>query len=177
MKSAKVSFFIIFLLGLFLQKALAQDVFDIARNGTSDELVTLLAKHPDTLNTKNAEGYSPLILAAYHANFEVAKELLKNGASINEESNYGSAIMAATVKGAIKIVQLLLEYGADPNVTDANGTTALLYATMFQQNEIATLLLNYKADTSLKDNRGNTALDYAILMKNETLTNLLKKHL
>jgi len=155
----------------------AQGIFDIARSGSSDALMVMLDGDPSIINEKNPEGYSPLILAAYYSNTPVVKALLSNGALVNEKSGYGTALMAATVKGKVKIVKILLEHKADPNVVDTNGTTALLYATMFQHSEITALLLNHNADISLKDNRGNTALDYAILMKNETLVNLLNKHL
>lgn len=153
----------------------AQEVFDIARKGSASEMETIWKSNPDQLEIRNSDGYSPIILAAYHSNFPVVQFLVSKGVSLNESSKYGSPLMAATVKGNLDIVKFLLEKGANPNGVDVNGTSALLYASLFQLNDIAKNLLEHGADTSLKDNRGNTALDYATMTNNETLINLLKK--
>ena len=167
-------------LGLFLfffsVTALGQDIFDIARSGTTDELKIYNKLHPNNLNKENSQGYTPLMLAAYHGNVETATYLVMNGGDLNGESKYGTPIMAAAIKGNDDIVELLLTLGADPNMTDSNGTTALLYASIFSLNEISELLLKGGADSKLKDNKGNSALDYAILTQNETLIKLLNLH-
>jgi ankyrin repeat protein len=152
---------------------LGQDVFDIARSGDADELKTYNELYPNNLNEENDQGYTPLMLAAYHGNLETANYLVHNGSDLNGESKYGTPIMAATIKGNTDIVRLLLSQGADLNKTDSNGTTALLYSSIFSLNEIAELLLKGGAEPKLKDNKGNTALDYAILTQNETLIKLL----
>lgn len=177
MRINHICFVLLLLSTVFTQVLIAQDIFDVARIGTTVQLISTLEENPTLVNSKNGDGYSPLILAAYHSNTNIVKTLLSRGASVDEGSGYGTALMAATVKGEAAIVKLLLDYKANPNLKDKNGITALLYATMFQQDEIVALLLNHNADISIKDNRGNTALDYATLMKNETLINLLKKFL
>ena len=167
------------ILGLFLCfsiTTLAQDVFDIARSGDADELKTYNELSPNNLNNENDQGYTPLMLAAYHGNIETATYLVNHGADLNGESKYGTPIMAAAIKGNDDIVRLLLSQGADLNKTDSNGTTALLYASIFSLNEISELLLIGGADPKLKDSKGNTALDYAILTQNETLIKLLNLH-
>ena len=153
----------------------AQDIFDIARKGTASQMTAIWETNPKQLTTINTDGYSPIILAAYHSNFEVVKLLVEKEVPLNDSSKYGSPLMAATVKGSFEIVDFLLNNGADPNMVDANGTSALLYASLFQLNDIAKTLLAHEANMSLKDNRGNTAMDYAIMTKNQTLINLLKK--
>lgn len=160
---------------LLSNSSVAQRLFDIARSGTAAEMAVFLETNPTPLESKNSDGYSPIILASYHSNFPVIKFLVANGAQLNDSSKYGSPLMAATVKGSLDIVRFLLEKGADPNVVDANGTSALLYASLFQLNDIAKILLEHDANGSIKDNRGNTALDYATMTNNETLINLLKK--
>ena len=167
------------ILGLFLCfsiTAIGQDIFDIARSGTMDELKTFNELHPNSLNIENNQGYTPLMLAAYHGNIETATYLVNHGADLNGESKYGTPLMAAAIKGNAEIVRLLLSQGADLNKSDSNGTTALLYASIFSLNEIAELLLKGGADSKLKDIKGNTALDYAILTQNETLIKLLNQH-
>lgn len=151
-----------------------QDIFDIARKGTAEQAAMAMKKNPDIINSVNVEGYSSLILACYRGNVPVANFLIKNVKDINGNSPMGTPLMAAVVKGNMEIVQALLENNANPNLTDANGTTALMYAVQFKNGDIIKLLLNYKADKSQIDNKGKTAFEYAVFSNNEEIINLLK---
>ena len=150
------------------------DVFDIARKGTVEQVKQVLKTNPNAFNTVNAEGYSPLTLASYRGNNEVAKILIENGCDINQKSSMGTPLMAAVVKGNVEIVRLLLNKNAEVDFADNNGTTALLYATMFKNKEIASLLIKANANPDIKDNRGNSSLDYAILANDDKLIEILK---
>jgi ankyrin repeat protein len=164
-----LSFLFLFQLG-FSQ----QNIFDIARKGTVEEMKAAMKQNPDIINSVNDEGYSPLILSSYRGNIEVAKFLIKNVKDINGSSSMGTPLMAAVVKGNKEIVQALLDNKADPNITDQNGTTALIYATIFKHYEIVEMLIKASATIDLKDIRGNSAADYARISKDEKLTQLLK---
>ena len=168
-------FFIVMV--FFLNFSFAQekaDVFDIARKGTLAEAKNCVKLNPKAFNVVNPEGYSPLILASYRNNIEVAEFIIENGGDINGNSNMGTPLMAAIVKGNNEIAKILIDKKADVNLADANGTTALIYATMFKNIEIVTLLIKKSANPYLKDNRGNSALDYAILADNDKLIETLK---
>ncbi|MEQ3657002.1 MAG: ankyrin repeat domain-containing protein [Dokdonia sp.] len=164
----------LFVLLLFTGSLLAQDVYQIARSGDTAQMEEVYTQNPQLLRQPNADGYLPLTLAAYHDNINIVRYLIDKEVPLDNSSSYGSALMAATVKGSKAIVALLLENGANPNIADANGTTALIYASLFQLNDIAGLLLKYKANPHAKDNRNNTALDYAVLTQNNSLITLLK---
>lgn len=151
-----------------------QDIFDVARKGTVEEVKTIMKQNPDIINSINDAGYSPLILACYKGNVAVAIFLIKNVKDINGNSLMGTPLMAAVVKGNLEIVEQLLENKANPNLTDANGTTALIYAVQFKNSPIVKLLLDYKADKSKIDNKGKTAFEYAVFSNNEETINLLK---
>jgi uncharacterized protein len=150
------------------------DIFDIARGGTLDNLKELMAQNPDVINTLNEDGNSPLILACYKGNYEVADYLIQNVKDINYANAMGTALMAATVKNEIPIVKLLLDNKANPDVTDVKGTTALHYATIFKNYEIAVMLIEHKANVELKDIRQKTAFDYAVIANDDKLINILK---
>jgi hypothetical protein len=150
------------------------DVFNVARNGTTEHLLSIVKSNPKEINNINSDGYSPLILACYRGNNEVAKMLIENGADINYKSALGSPLMACVVKNNNEIAKILISKGANVNITDANGMTAILYATMFKNYEITRLLVKNKADILAKDIRGNSALDYAILADDDTLIEILK---
>jgi ankyrin repeat protein len=149
-------------------------VFDIARNGTLTEIQSLFKTNPNSINSVNENKSSPLILACYRGNIAVAKFLINNVKDIDYSSDMGTALMAATYKNQTELVKLLLENKANPNTTDANGTTALLLAVQFKNTPLVQLLLEFKADKTIKDNKGKTAFEYAVFSENEPIINLLK---
>eukprot|EP01136_Pigoraptor_vietnamica_P013186 Opistho-1_new@4141 len=150
------------------------DVFDIARKGTVEQAKEKLKQNPNSFNTVNDEGYSPLLLACYRGNNEVAKFLIESGSDINGKSKFGTPLMACIVKANNEIAKILIEKKADVNFADGNGTTALIYATNFKNYEIVSALVKAKANVDQKDNKNNSALDYAILANDDKLIQLLK---
>ncbi|WP_396178725.1 ankyrin repeat domain-containing protein [Flavobacterium sp.] len=164
--------FLFFTLSSFAQKS--STIFDVARTGTVAEAKALFEQNPKVVDEINEAGYSPLILACYRGNTEVAQFLIENGANLNYNSTMGTPLMAAVVKGNIEIVKTLLDLKADVNLSDANGISALIYAVQFQNPEILSMLLHYKADKSHQDKEGKTAFEHAVFSGNETIINLLK---
>lgn len=150
------------------------NVFDIGRKGTVEQAKEILKSNPKAFNIVNDEGYSPLVLACYRGNNDVAKFLIENGSDINGVSKMGTPLMAAIVKGNNEVAKLLIDKKADVNAADTNGTTALIYAVQFQNVEILKLLVETKVDKSHKDNDGKTAFEHAVFAGNETIINLLK---
>jgi ankyrin repeat protein len=160
---------------LFFAKSVAQkDVFAISRNGTVAEMKELIEKNPNSINEKNENGFTPLILACYRGNNLVATFLVNKVKDIDATSDMGTALMACAVKGNVEIAKLLLEKGCNPNITDANGTTALIYATQFKNTELIKALLKHNADKTKIDKKGKTAFEYAVFSGNEEIINLLK---
>lgn len=166
-----------FLLVFFLMPLgyLAQEksIFDIARSGSLVELKAAYQKDSNCINILSQEGYSPITLACYYSNNEVAKFLIDTVKDINTKSSYGTPLMAAVVKNNAEIAALLIQKGADVNAKDPNNTTALHYAVLFGLVDITELLVKNKADKTIKDNRGNTAIDYANIKGNTTILQLL----
>ena len=137
--------FVAFSTSAFSQK----NVFDTARSGTVEDLKIVMDNNPEVINTKNENGFTPLILACYKGNIAVAKFLIENSKTINTSSDMGTPLMAATYKGQVELVQLLLEKNANPNIADSNGTTPLIYAVMSRNTNIISLLLKYKVSSVL----------------------------
>ncbi len=175
MKFKKLLFFLF--LTLVSSVGIAQetvDVFEIARKGTTDQVKMALSSNPNAFNTVNADGYSPLILACYKGNNEVAKLLIGIGTDLNGNSKMGTPLMASIVKGNNEIAKLLIESKANVNIFDENGTTALIYAVMFKNKMIIKLLLENKVDKTHKDKSNKTAFEYAVFSKEDEIINLLK---
>ena len=71
-----------------------KDVFDTARYGTVEEMKQLQAANKDIINSVSDMGFSPLILACYRGNNEVAEYLAKNVKDVNYTSDNGTALAA-----------------------------------------------------------------------------------
>ncbi len=170
------NFYFIIFLCFFTTSIFSQEkvsVYDIARKGTVEQVQALYKETPETINTPNEHGFSPLILACYSGNENVATYLIDK-ANIDYVSNEGTALMAAVVKGNVKLTKLLLEKKANLNLTNKQGTTALIYAVQFKNIEIISLLLQHNASKSQLDNDGKTAFEYAVFSGDDTIINLLK---
>lgn len=166
-----VAFFLLLFSFSFAQK----DVFAVARNGTVDEMKLLFEKNKNCINEIDKYEFSPLILASYRGNFEVAKYLITIVNDINYQSPEGTALMAVVMRNNTELIHLLIKKKADINLTSKTGTTALMLAVQFKNIEIIKILLKNNADKSLKDNEGKTAFEYAVNTNNEEIIELLKK--
>ncbi|KAK3172952.1 hypothetical protein OEA41_006278 [Lepraria neglecta] len=71
------------------------------------------------------------------------------------------------------MVELLLEYGADPNAKDDSGWTSLHHAAQGGHDRIVQLLLEYWADPNAKNNSGSTPLHIAAVGENILVVKLL----
>jgi ankyrin repeat protein len=165
--------FLSILLFSFLAKAQQKDVFDVARKGTVSEMETIYKQTPERINTLNEGKSSPLLLACYRGNQEVALYLADKVNDINFNSGMGTPLMAAVMSGNLIILEKLIALHANLNLTDSQGKTALIYASFFNKNDVVKLLLKAGAQTQLKDADGKTALDFAKFNKNTELIILL----
>jgi len=171
---------LILLLSIFLGFTLtaaqdkAKSIFDVARTGTVAEVKELMKQNPDVINQTNDSGFTPLILACYRGNIEVANFLIDNVKDVNYKSREGTALSGLAVKYNKELVQHILEKNADPNITDANGATPLFWAVKFGNKELTELLLKYKADKTIKDSQGMTPFEYALQTNNKEIINILK---
>ena len=103
----------------------------------------------------------------------------KNNKIINEKNykNETPLIYAVKLK-KIKYVELLLKYGAYPNVCDMEGSIPLVQAVKDNQYEICELLLKYGADPNIYFSYSdyNSALFHAIKKDDPKLIQLLLNH-
>ena len=149
------------------------NIFEISRTGTAVQMEEIYKSKPELIYSKNEHGYSPLTLACYNGNLEVVKFLVSKLDTVNEESKYGTPLMAATYKGFSDIVKVLLDKNADTNLQDDKGETVGHYAVFFKKYDIIKLLVEAKANFEIKNQRNQTAIDYANMYKDEQINKLL----
>lgn len=137
----------------------SQDSFDISM------MFTTLANNQTNIDHTNKRGHSPLHLACIMQKFEHVKCLLDLGADVNLKNhrNGFSALMQACAYPDIRIVQLLLQRGADITSTNKNGETALMIACDNNQLEhVKTLIQHNEAVVAVWDKWGHTPLSSAV---------------
>lgn len=123
--------------------AFARQVFDLAREGATEELVGYVdAGVPVDLTT--ATGDTLLLLAAYHDRPETVRALLARGAEPGRVNDRGQTPLAAAVfRQSEPSVTALRGAGADP---DAGSPSARETAAFFQLPEMARLLADDGAE-------------------------------
>ena len=84
--------------------------------GDLEAMRTLLARHAD-LNARNAQGWTPLHLAAAGGDPAVVALLLRHGAVVQAQSNIGTTPLDNAVMrgGRQEVIDLLLAHGAQPS--------------------------------------------------------------
>ena len=154
---------------------------------------SLLAIGADPNRQSNDES-TPLTNALlYNDNVEIAETLLNSGADPNISLlgavKHGSPVVEsllaigadpnlpnvpllwATANNHLNTAQLLLEWGADPNVQDRNGDTALILATRQNQLPFVEFLLGWEGiDINLPNHQGHTPLMNSVANNNLKLT-------
>ena len=72
------------------------------------------------------------------------------------------------------LVAVLLEHGANPNISEFQGKTPLISAINRQEKNIVELLLKYGADPLIEHDYGKNAIDYANEIGNADIIDLLE---
>lgn len=115
----------------------AHRMFELARNGGTDELGVALSRGLPS-NLTNDKGDTLLMLAAYHDHPDTVRVLLAAGADPSRTNDRGQTALAAGVfRQNEATVRALLGAGADP---DEGGPSAREMATFFQLPAMAAIL-------------------------------------
>jgi ankyrin repeat protein len=157
-------------------KTIVLTIFEAAATGKINHVIRLLARDPELVNAYAEDGFHALGLACYFGHYDIAEYLTKAGAAVNSPAH--NELKAAPLHSAAagrheKIVRMLLEHRADPNVREQGGFTPL--HTAAQNGDIDTIraLLLGGADLTLKSADGKTAMDIAMDAGHEKATVLL----
>ena len=115
-------------------------------------------------NQYSNDGFTPLSLAAFFNQTEIAKLLLENGAEPNLHATNPSkvnALHSAVAKENYELCKILIDYGANVNATQMQSVTALHAATHRGNLKLIKLLVENGAEINVKMDNGDTAIDIA----------------
>lgn len=133
-----------------------------------DAVLFLCQTCPVHINKQNSAGTTALMIACYNENKNIIKILLKNRANPNLIDNSGRSAInlflgkrdyQMSEEKAVQIVELLLQYNADPNIgKNTDGDTSLIISCYRKYYSITKMLLDHKANPNDKNREGNTPL-------------------
>jgi len=142
---------------LDVQRRLNQELSDATRSGDIQKMKRLIEDGADVNCCTNYGTGTPLMSAAFSRNIEAVTLLLDAGAAVNLQNGQGETALfkvagfCGELDKTLKIAELLLQKGADPNIKDKKGQT------LFEKHSISLihgceklhkLLLGYKKQDS-----------------------------
>ena len=175
-------------------KSGATPLYYAALCGFEDLVEHLAVKYPEHVDSIGGRYVTPLFAALAGRHFQTAKLLYHNGTDMNVRGDDNqTALFFATCYGDLEMVQVLLDYKADPNARDCrasnlmcdasggttfdvdrllrepvvfsinSGRTPLIVAVLNRRIDIVRMLLEHGANVGSQDNAGSTALHMAAL--------------
>ncbi|MCR4735172.1 MAG: ankyrin repeat domain-containing protein [Treponema sp.] len=145
----------------------------IVKNNGSPGLLKTLYAEGFPIDTRNANGYTPLNYAIETDNLSLATILLENGANpfqtIDKKGRNGVSI--ALEKKNTQMLENIVKYAN--SMTDIQGNTILHYAAKSSPADIIKTLLSYGIDTNVKNVSGDTPYTIAIRWKRPEIAALL----
>lgn len=135
-------------------------------------IVDCLIKHGACVHETGESETTPLYIACFKNHLAVVRYLVEEGrANINQENvNGANALHVAMKHRDCKIVDYLLDKGANVNACKKNGEGVIHEAALHNNDEaLGRLLLdrNLDLDVNLKTHDGETALDIALKRNNK----------
>lgn len=164
---------------LIVARGATLDLFEAAAAGEVERAERLVAASPDSVNGFNADGWTPLHLAAFFGRGKVAELLLAHGADQTARSrnaNGNTPLHAALAGNQSFTAGLLIGGGADVNAADANGWRPLHIATAGNNLDAMRTLIAQGADPDAVNGAGATALALAEEKHLREAAAMLKRH-
>jgi ankyrin repeat protein len=170
---------------------------DIAVKLNKLDFVKLLLKHGANPNPKKSVDYSPIHEAFINKNYQIIDLLIKYGVDkmhllnmyiwfdnfediepliiknkylINQKNtDYYTPLMCAASQNKIKIVELLLKYGANPNINNYSNRSPLFEAVYHQNYDMVKLLIENGADINIRERLSTLTHNISIKYGNSIL--------
>ncbi|KAF4119385.1 palmitoyltransferase ZDHHC13/17 [Geosmithia morbida] len=136
------------------------DIMQFARLGDIKAMEKLFELKGYDATYADEEGITPLHWAAINNQYAMCKFLIENGAEINRKGgeSVATALQWAAQRCHYYTVNLLLQHGADPLITDSQGYNTLHISTFNGNVLLIVLLLHQGIPVDVVDSYGHTAL-------------------
>ena len=116
------------------QTQLGENLLLACKESNLMEINVILEQETDLIEYKNAEGWTPLIVAAFNQNIEAVKLLIGLGADPRAQNVNGTTVLMYAKTQLLKerqpdfsMLHILLESGADISAKDKHGKTVVDY--------------------------------------------------
>lgn len=144
--------------------------------------VKILAEHGaniralgPTLEAKNKDGNTPLMIAIINEQWDYASALIALKVNVNTADTGGATpLMMAAKHGNIECINNLMNAGAKLNLNNIDGNTALMIAVKFNQLDVVKVLIELGANVTTTSLDGETALTLAKNHQNEEMIKILE---
>jgi hypothetical protein len=114
--------------------------FTVARFGAPQEIIEAVLQGLD-VNTRDADGQTPLMYAAGKNSPEAVRELISGGAEVNAQSSSGWTALMFAARDNPVVLGILIEEGAITSMVNNEGKTAFDIA-LEHHPDVAPLLLD-----------------------------------
>lgn len=134
-------------------------IFIAVREDSLNALEGLLSSPLTRVDDANAEGETPLMIAAIRGSLPAVQALVKRGAAVNRK---GWTPLHYACSGPDNgVAAFLIAQGAELNARSENGTTPLMMAARYGNSDLVPLLLKAGAEPRAANEQELTAADFA----------------
>lgn len=140
-----------------------------AKKGNIKKLAVLLEKYPELLESKSKDYENTALMGALRfRRDEAVMWLLEHGANPNLTNKFDATCLEIAVidKNSIRVIDMLVEKGADPLRIGSSGVSLLMYACEFGDIEMVKKIMTYDDDLERRTPLGCTLLHFAAENKN-----------
>ena len=150
-----------FIVEKVVKKVYKNELIEAAKRGSANKVKDLLKKGEYDINEQDKEGKTALMYAALNKFISVVDILINAKADTNIRDYLGRT--ALMMSSTMKVIDKLLEGGADVNIQSNKGVTAIIDYLQFNQTNYFTILekfLKLGLNLDIKDNNGDNLYDH-----------------
>jgi ankyrin repeat protein len=125
------------------------------------DTVQSLLEAGSNVNAVDADGISALMWAS--------------GSEATGNDDHKKGLLEKALKGHVQVIQLLLKYGAMPDMRDKDRITAIMFAAFNGHDGAVRALLNAGADADYTNHIGKTALQLARSARHQSVVETILK--
>ena len=149
-------------------------IYSMLEKAPNESILHLLSLKGNEVDKVTHDGRNYLMWAAYAGNVDIVKHLIEAGSDISLIDDHGYSVIAfcaSTGQSNPKIYDVLIENGAELNVTNRKGANPLLLIAPHLGDDLS--MIDYFQSKGLKiestDKNGNGLFNYAAMKGNKAL--------